>query len=88
MEKKYFVYILLTIDDKLYCGYTDDVEKRFQAHIEGNGAKYTRAHKPLKIIYTKEFLTKSDAMKEEFRIKHLTRTEKLALIHSTQVQER
>ena len=81
MEKKYFVYILLTKDDKLYCGYTDDVEKRFLAHVSGTGAKYTRAHKPLKIVYKQEFATISEAMKEEYRIKHLPRSEKFKLIN-------
>ncbi len=82
MEKKYYTYILLIEGGALYCGYTDDVEKRFQAHIEGRGAKYTRAHKPLKIVYTKEFDTKSEAMKEEYRIKQLSHSEKLKLINS------
>ena len=84
MDKKYFTYILLTEQNTLYCGYTDDVEKRFQAHIEGRGAKYTRSHKPIKIVYQKEFETKSDAMKEERRIKKLSRFEKLKLINNIQ----
>ena len=83
MEKKFYVYILQTIDDKLYCGYTDDVQKRFEAHINGIGAKFTKAHKPLKILYNKEFSTKSEAMKEEYRIKHLTRFQKLELIKNS-----
>lgn len=74
---------MLTIDDKLYCGYTDDVQKRFEAHINGIGAKFTKAHKPLKILYNKEFSTKSEAMKEEYRIKHLTRSQKLELIKNS-----
>ena len=82
MEKKYFTYILLTEDNTLYCGYTDDVERRFQAHLEGKGAKYTRAHKPIKIIYQACFDTKSEAMKEEYKIKHLKREEKLKLINN------
>ncbi len=81
MEKKYYTYILLIENNSLYCGYTDDVEKRFNAHMEGKGAKYTRAHKPVKIVYVKEFDTKSEAMKEEYRIKHLSRKEKLSLIN-------
>lgn len=72
--------MLLTEKDTLYCGYTDDVEKRFKAHLEGKGAKYTRANKPLKIVYTKEFETKSEAMKEENRLKKLTHKEKLLLV--------
>ncbi len=81
MEKKYYTYILLTEQNTLYCGYTDDVEKRFQAHLEGKGAKYTRAHKPIKVVYKKEFPTKSEAMKEEARIKSLSRYEKLKMIN-------
>ncbi|MBS6603165.1 MAG: GIY-YIG nuclease family protein [Brachyspira sp.] len=81
MDKKYYTYILLIENNSLYCGYTDDVEKRFQAHLSGKGAKYTRAHKPIKIVYTKEFNTKSEAMKEEYRIKNLSHSEKLKLIN-------
>ena len=80
MEKNYYVYILLTERNTLYCGYTDDVEKRFKAHLEGHGAKYTRANKPVKIVWQKEFANKSDAQKEEYRIKHLSRKNKQKLI--------
>lgn len=81
MDKKYYTYIILTESNTLYCGYTDDVDKRFQAHLEGKGAKYTRANKPIKVVYKKEFATKSDAMKEEALIKKLTHQEKLKLIN-------
>jgi putative endonuclease len=83
MAEKYYVYILLTERNTLYCGYSDDVEKRFQEHLAGKGAKYTRANKPLKIVYKKEFLTKSEAQKEEYRIKHkLSKKQKLELINA------
>ena len=82
MKKRHFVYILLTKYDTLYCGYTDDVEKRYKAHFEGRGAKYTRANKPVKLLWQKEFSTKNDALKEEYRIKHkLTRKQKFELIN-------
>lgn len=48
----------------------------------GKGAKYTNANKPVKILYTKEYETKSEAMKEEYRIKRLTRAKKLEMINS------
>jgi putative endonuclease len=81
MEEKHFVYILLTENDTLYCGYTDNVEKRFKAHLEGRGAKYTKANRPIKILWQKRFPTKKEALKEEYRIKHkLTRAQKFALI--------
>lgn len=79
-DKKYYVYILLTENNTYYCGYTDDVEKRFQAHLSGRGAKYTKANKPVKIVWQKSFKNKSDALKEEFRIKHLTKKQKELLI--------
>ena len=80
MDKKFYTYIILTVDNKLYCGYTDDPEKRFEKHKAGLAAKYTRAHKPLKMVYIKEFATKSEAMKEECRIKHLTQKQKEELV--------
>ncbi len=79
MEKKYYTYIILTEQNTFYCGYTDDVKKRFKAHIDGKGAKYTRANKPVKIVYQKEFSSKSDAMKEEARIKKLSHQKKIEL---------
>lgn len=80
MEKKYYTYVILTKDNTLYCGYTDDVDKRFEAHKAGKGAKYTRSHKPDKIIYVACFDSKSEAMKEECRIKSLTKVEKVKFI--------
>ncbi len=76
----YYTYMILTENNTLYCGYTDDVERRFKQHLSGKGAKYTRSHKPLKVVYSKEFETKSEAMKEEARIKKLSHQEKLKLI--------
>lgn len=80
MGKKFYVYILLTERNTLYCGYTDDVERRFELHKSGKGAKYTRANKPVKIVYTHEFESKIDAQHEERRIKKLSKSEKLKLI--------
>ncbi len=86
MDKKHFVYILLTENDTLYCGYTDNVEKRFALHLEGKGAKYTKANKPVKILWQKEFDSKQEALKEEYRIKHkLSRKDKLKMIESSHI---
>ena len=85
-NKKYYVYIILTTTNKLYCGYTDNVEKRYKLHCEGKGAKFTRANKPFKLLYTKEFETKQEATKEEYRIKQLSRKEKEEFI-SQQLHE-
>ena len=84
-EKKFYVYILLTNTNKLYCGYTDDLEKRFNKHLQGKASKFTRANKPVKIIFHKEFNSKIEAQKEEYRIKQLTRKQKEELINETKV---
>lgn len=82
IDKKYYVYIILTVTNKLYCGYTDNVEKRYKLHCEGKGAKFTKANKPLKLVYVKEFQSKTEAQKEEYRIKQLKREQKEQLFSS------
>ena len=82
MDKKFYTYIILTENDTLYCGYTDTPLARFEKHKTGTAAKYTRANKPIKMVYLQEFNSKSEAMKEEYRIKKLPRSQKLLLISS------
>ena len=82
---KYYIYILKTVNDTLYCGITPDLAKRYKQHLEGKGAKYTKANKPSAIVYTDVLDDKSTALKEEYRIKHkLSRQEKLHLIEENQ----
>ena len=81
VDKKFYVYIILTVNNKLYCGYTDDVERRYKLHKEGKAAKYTKANKPFKLVYVQEFNTKNEAIKEESRIKKLTRKQKEELVN-------
>ncbi len=81
-KKKYYVYIILTVNNTLYCGYTDNVKKRYSLHLSGKGAKYTRANKPLKLVYTAEFDDKTSAQHEERRIKKLSRRQKEVLINN------
>ena len=80
-EKPYYIYVNLTESDTLYCGYTDDVEKRFEKHKNGFGAKYTKSHKPVKIVFTQQFETKSEAMKAEYKFKHLKKDKKMSVIN-------
>lgn len=78
----FYVYMLQCEKGTIYTGYAKDVKARFSTHLSGSktgGAKYTSANKPVKIIYQKEFETRSSAMKEEYRIKQLSRNEKLKL---------
>ena len=86
MENNYYTYIIKTVKNTLYCGITNDILSRFKAHIEGKGAKYTRAFKPKEIVYLKEFENKSKASKEEYRIKKtLSRIQKLDLIEENKI---
>ena len=74
------VYILRCGDGSLYTGWTNDLENRLRQHSAGRGGKYTRAHRPVELVYCEEFETKKDAMSREWHIKRLSRREKLALI--------
>jgi len=75
-----FTYILKCADDTLYCGWTNDLEKRVKAHNEGKGAKYTRSRLPVTLVYYEEYETSVEAQRREYQIKQLSRTEKLKLI--------
>ena len=74
----WFIYILLCKDGSLYTGSSNNIEKRLLAHQNGTGAKYTRSHKPLQIIHSERFETKSAALKRELEIKGWSRQKKIA----------
>jgi putative endonuclease len=71
--------LLVCHDGTLYCGYTNDLNKRIAAHNNKKGAKYTKTRLPVKLVYSEEFDNKSEAMKREWQIKQLDRKEKLKL---------
>ena len=79
-----YTYILKCADGTLYCGWTNDLEKRLKAHNEGKGAKYTRSRLPVALVYYEEFETSREAQSREVKIKQLTRTQKLELISDFQ----
>ena len=80
MENTWHLYILRCKDGTLYTGITTDVEKRFQAHQSGKGAKYTRGRGPLELVYREQCGSHSDALKREWEVKQLSREQKQALI--------
>ena len=80
MEKTWKLYILRCGDGSLYTGITTDVERRLEEHRSCKGAKYTRSRGPLELAYVEDCVDKSDALKREYEIKSLPRTEKLKLI--------
>jgi putative endonuclease len=74
----YFVYILECSDQTFYTGITTNLDRRIKEHNNSKlGAKYTKAHRPVKLIYSKNFENRSEASIEEARIKKLSRAEKL-----------
>ena len=80
----WYVYMLRCGDGTLYTGVTDSVERRLAAHRSGKGAKYTRGRGPLELAYTEEVLDKSAALRREYQIKRLSRSEKERLIQNGQ----
>lgn len=76
-----YVYILRCSDGTLYTGWTNDINKRLEAHNSGNGAKYTRGRLPVTLVHLEELPTKSDALKREAAIKKLSLKKKWALIN-------
>ena len=82
--KNHCCYIVECRGGELYCGYSNNVEKRVDDHNKKRGAKYTKTRLPVKLVYTECFDSKSEAMKREYQIKQLTRQQKLKLIREKQ----
>jgi len=77
----YTVYIVVCADKTLYTGYAKQLDKRIESHnTSPAGAKYTRARRPVRLVYSEKRATLSAALKREAAIKRLTRAQKLALI--------
>ena len=77
----WYVYILECADKTLYTGVTTELNRREEEHnLSSKGAKYTSIRRPVKLVYFCEKKNKSEATKEECRIKKLTRKDKLELI--------
>lgn len=75
----YSVYIVVCKDGTHYTGISTDVEARIKKHNLGTGAKYTKTRRPVLLVYTQFIGTKSDALKEEYRIKQLNKAKKINL---------
>ena len=75
-----FVYLLRCADGSLYCGWSTDPERRLRQHQAGTASRYTRRRLPVELVYTREFETRSEAMREEIRIKRLPAAEKRDLV--------
>ena len=82
----YFLYILECADKTLYAGITTDLVRRMAEHNDSKlGAKYTRARRPVKLVYSKKFRNRSTVTKAEIKIKKMSRLKKQSLIGSVVV---
>ena len=78
----FYAYILRCRDGSLYCGYTNDLQQRLQAHNSGTGSKYTRSRLPVELVYYEEFQTKNEALSREWHLKQLSHAQKLSLFET------
>ena len=76
-KKEWVVYLVRCADESLYCGITNDFEKRLVAHNSGKGAKYTKSRMPVKVAGVSSKMTKSEALKLERYIKQVPAGEKV-----------
>ena len=76
----FFCYILECADGTFYTGWTTDPDRRLRQHAAGRGARYTRAHRPLRMVFVEAQPNRGDAMRRENALKRLTRARKLTLI--------
>ena len=86
----YYVYIVKCTDDTLYTGIATELERRIDEHNSSDkGAKYTKARRPVELVYFEEYPDRSTASKREYRIKKkMTREEKLRLIMKNKLMEK
>ena len=83
----WFCYLLRCADDTLYCGITNDLEKRVAAHNAGTASKYTRTRVPVELVFAEPCAGRSAASKREAEIKKLPRAGKLKLNRLTALTE-
>ena len=81
-----YTYLLQCGDGSLYCGWTNDLDKRVAEHNAGRGGKYTRSRRPVSLVWFEICETRKEAMSREARIKRMTREEKLQLIRKKGIQ--
>jgi putative endonuclease len=79
MSRSAFVYLLRCSDGTIYTGWTLDVVRRVKMHQDGRGARYTRARRPLTLIYQERLPSRRAAMQREAAIKRWSHARKLAL---------
>jgi putative endonuclease len=75
----WFLYLLECSDGSVYTGIATDVAARFDKHVSGTGARYTRSRKPVRVLASFELADRSSASRAEYWVKRLTPPDKRAL---------
>jgi putative endonuclease len=83
----WFVYLIECSDGSIYTGIATDVQKRYEKHVSGKGARYTRSRPPRRLLCTLPAENRSAASKEEYRIKQLTAAQKRQLAATQYIQQ-
>ena len=83
----FFCYMLECSDGTLYTGWTTDPDRRLRQHAAGRGARYTRAHRPLRLVFVEPQPNRGDAMRREHVLKGMPRARKLALIAASTMDQ-
>ncbi|MCT8357704.1 GIY-YIG nuclease family protein [Xanthomonas citri pv. anacardii] len=80
--KPWHLYLLLCRNGSYYAGITNDLERRFQAHLRGTGARYTRANPPVQVLASHTYPDRASASRAECALKRLPRARKLAWLQA------
>ena len=75
-KKRWIVYLIRCSDESLYCGSTNNLKNRLETHNSGKGAKYIRSRRPVELVATSPEMTKSDALRLEYRVKQVPASKK------------
>ena len=76
-----YVYMIRCANGHLYTGWTNDLAARLEAHRSGRGARYTRSFRAVSLVYYETVADRSEALRREYAIKHLSKAEKEAMVH-------
>jgi len=84
-KRQWVVYLIRCSDESLYCGITNNLKNRLMAHNSGKGAKYTRSRRPVVLVGATSAMTKNDALKLEYRVKHVPAGSKYDELSTNQI---
>lgn len=82
-ERQWCLYLIECRDGSFYAGITNNLVARYEAHAAGRGARYTRAHPPLRLIGAKPYVDRAAASRAEWEIKQLPKHRKVAFLSAS-----